>query len=431
MTIERGIELQLLGILVLLATGAWFWARRQLALWRLVVAVPQRRHPQRAHVEPRALPGAGAALANPPTDLRMTLEELARQDPEGRYRLPIGWSLVGEEARLSRARLVGDVNHILVSGQSDGGKDTWAIGALLSLCAQHQPSELQLCVVDGKGLDFVGFAGKSHVWRLALAPGEIAPAMKALTAERDRRRQVLQVAGVSKWDAYRGNLPLLVVYISELSLLQDAVGKSDLESWLNSELAAGRAFGIRYIIATQTASNYTTRWRSQIGLYLAGFQPTDSQDEPNTGLSTKQIRLAGTVPPSELPPPPQGAGVFAAVFGREAVNVRAPLIDDRQRAAWLARLPGLPAVPAELVLEGATDQPEGRAVGLQGTGSTGEVAAAAAVLADTGAEEPESAKIRSLAAQGWSRNQIASGLGGNRQRALERIRRALADTPWA
>lgn len=256
MDIERGVELQLLGILVLLATGAWFWARRQIALWRLVTAPPRLASPQRPRPEPTALPGAGAALASPPADLAVTLEELERRDPRGRYRLPIGWGVVGGEARLSRARLVGDVNHILVTGQSDGGKDTWAIGALLCLMLQHPPHELQICVIDGKGLDFARFAGKAHVWRLALAPGEIAPAMRALTAERDRRRQALQAADVSKWDAGRVSLPLLVVYISELSLLQDAVGKSELESWLNSELAAGRAFGIRYIVATQTASNF-------------------------------------------------------------------------------------------------------------------------------------------------------------------------------
>jgi hypothetical protein len=430
MSIERGVELQVLGIFVLLATGAWYWARRQLALWRLVVAMPRHPLPRRRALEPNALPGAGAALASPPNDLRLTLEELVHQDPQGRYRLPIGWSVVGGEARLSRARLVGDVNHILVTGQSDGGKDTWAIGALLCLCAQHAPHELQLCIIDGKGLDFARFVGKQHVWRLALAPAEIAPAMRALTAERDRRRQVLQAAGVSKWDGHRG-LPLLIVYISELSLLQDAVGKTELESWLNSELAAGRAFGMRYIVATQTASNFATRWRSQVGLHLAGFQPRDDQDEPNTGLSTKQIRLAGAVPPSELPAPPQGAGVFTAVFGREAVNVRAPLIDDEQRAAWLARLPGRPVVPAEPVLEGATGQPGVLSAGGQGTSSAGEHDDAAAVPGDTDAEEPEAVKIRALAAQGWSRNQIAGELGGNRQRALDRIRRALVDTPWA
>src|SRR3712207_4975213 len=114
--------------------------------------------------------------------------------------------------------------------------------------------------------------------------------MEALGAERERRRAILAAAGASKWERYRGDdLPLLVVYISELSLLEDATGGRELGQWLNSELAAGRAFGIRYIIATQTASNYATRWRSQIGVYLAGFQPSDSQDAPNTGLTTREL----------------------------------------------------------------------------------------------------------------------------------------------
>jgi hypothetical protein len=75
-------------------------------------------------------------------------------------------------------------------------------------------------------------------------------------------------------------------------------------------------------------------------LYLAAFQPSQSQDQPNTGLTTNEIKksLIG-IPPSELPPPPTGAGVFTCIQGREAVTVRAGLMDDEQRKTLLERLP--------------------------------------------------------------------------------------------
>ena len=44
-------------------------------------------------------------------------------------------------------------------------------------------------------------------------------------------------------------------------------------------------------------------------------------------------------------------------------------------------------------------------------------------LAEEGESEAE--KIRRLAAQGWSRNQIAAELGGRRAEALARIRTAI------
>lgn len=336
MDAERGFWLQLM----LLAMVASIWlSLKLLTTYRLHqqhhARAPRPGTASRLAATAQPVPGAGIALVQPP-DLRTTMHALEQNAPSARYRFPLGWSCVAGRPALSQAAFVGDINHILLTAQSDGGKDTWAIGALLSLSALHSAHELQLCVIDGKGLDFVGWRGLPHAWRLALTPDEIAPAMRALSVERERRRQILSAAGVSKWEAYRGgDLPLLVTYVSELALLQDATSAKDLERWLNSELAAGRAFGMRYIVATQTASNFATRWRSQISLYVAGFQPSQSQDTPNTGLRTNEIVRSSAVPPSDLPAPPTGAGVFCIVHGRDAVNIRAPLIDDGERFRWL------------------------------------------------------------------------------------------------
>lgn len=326
--------------MIMLATAATCWfVLRILVLYRQYQQLTQPQRPTApltVDTGPHeALPDAGAAHRRPP-GFETTLETLARNAPSARYSIPLGWGFIDGRAVLSQAALVGDINHILLTAQSDGGKDSWATVALLSLIGLHTPAELQLCIIDGKGLDFVPWRGVPHVWRTALQPDAIAPAMQALSAERERRRRLLSAAGVSKWDTYpHGDLPLLVIYVSELSLLQDATSAKMLEQWLNSELAAGRAFGMRYIIATQTASNFATRWRSQISLYMAGFQPSQSQDTPNTGLRTQEIIRSGAVPPSALPAPPRGAGVFCAVHGRDAVNVRSTWLDDHERKHWL------------------------------------------------------------------------------------------------
>lgn len=290
-------------------------------------------------IDPAILPGAGAALAHPPGDFRAIMQAMKTKGPS-RYRFPLGWYASINGPALQTAELIGDVNHVLISGQSDAGKDNAVMGMMLTLATQYGPQALQLCVVDGKGLDWAGWERKAHTWRLALDPEEIAPTMLAISDERRRRGAILRAAGVAKWDEYTGSdMPLLVVFISELSLLEDATKATELTAWLNSELSAGRAFGLRFIIGTQNASNFSTRWRGQIGLYLAGFQPSRAADEPNTGLSTSELESLGAVPPSQLPAPPAGAGVFTAVQGRNVVTVRTSLLPSKHRAWVLAQLP--------------------------------------------------------------------------------------------
>jgi S-DNA-T family DNA segregation ATPase FtsK/SpoIIIE len=291
------------------------------------------------------LPGAGGALKSPPSDLRAIVDYIRTRRGGAPYSIPLGWCVdAAGGADLITAQLVGDVNHILISGASDSGKDNAVMGMLLALARQHGPQAVQFAIIDGKGLDWAGWSSKAHAWRLALEPEEIAPAMAAVTAERRRRGAILRAAGVAKWDEYQGgDLPLLVIFISELSLLEDCTKASELTAWLNSELSAGRAFGLRFIIGTQNASNFSTRWRGQIGLYLAGFQPSRSADEPNTGLTSAELAELGAIAPSQLPPAPGGAGVFTAVQGRDVATVRASLLTSQHRAWVLSSLPDRPA----------------------------------------------------------------------------------------
>jgi hypothetical protein len=418
-------DLQLLLVLMLIigAPLVIIWSqRREIARLRAQMESQQGEKTAPPQLQrARALEGAGEALAEPPTNLQITIKEMQRVAPRAQYRFPIGWRYVTDHSSLGMGHFVDDTNHILLTGQSDIGKDTWALGVMFSLTQLHNPTEIQICIIDGKGLDFAGWEGKAYTWRLAQRPEDIEPAMRTLTTERLRRADILRNAQVSKWEGYQGGgLPLLVVYISELALLEDATSKSDLAAWMNSELAAGRAFGIRYIVATQTASNFPTRWRSQIGLYVAGYQPADSQDEPNTGRTTKAIKDAGAVPPSELPAPPRGRGVFCVTFDRVAINVRVPPIDDSQRRSYLSQLPERTREPVLKMPDQPVFDLERELV----------LASSELVLADTNRLEPAHQKIQALAAQGWSRNQIASELGGNRARTLDRIRVALTGTEW-
>ena len=301
------------------------------------------------YVDPTILPLAGRALLNPPKRLQHTIDYLRTQNAEP-FSFPLGWFAARDgQPDCVSSSFVGDVNHVLLTGFTDSGKDSWAATALFSLALTTAPEKLQLAIIDGKGgLSWIGWGDRAHVWLLAKQADDIRPAMDALKTERTRRIRLLEAAGCEKWDEYeRGDLPLLVVFVSELMLLQDATSKSELADWLNTELTSARAAGIRYIISSQTVTRMDTRWRSQIGLYIAGYQPRDDADEPNTTFPTKDLLKFGQditgsqigVPPSALPVPPVGAGVFTCVQGRTVITVRAPYVDKAQRQILLARMP--------------------------------------------------------------------------------------------
>jgi hypothetical protein len=151
--------------------------------------------------------------------------------------------------------------------------------------------------------------------------------------------RILEEAGVTKWQDYTGgDLPMLVVFISELKLINLALGR-DFESWLAGELSVARATGMRYILGTQTATRMGTDWRSQVALFIAGFQPARSQDEPNANLTGEDIKNAGAVPPSELPPPPAGSGAFCVVHGRNVRNVRQTFLSGEEITRYMRILP--------------------------------------------------------------------------------------------
>lgn len=305
----------------------------------------------------KPLPGAAWALAEPPQSLQATLDQLARPDRNRPYSFPIGWIVNDKhQASLTTAALVDDVNHIAVTGQSDVGKDNLVLNILLSLALRHTPEQLQIAVMDGKGLDFVAWENKAHTWGLANTPDEIGPMMIRLTNEMNQRRGILTAARVSKWTPEKPHgLPMLVCYISELSLLENAVGANDLAKWLNRMFTAGRAFGMRFIIAAQSLANFDTQFRSQIGLYMAGYQPTQAANTPNTGLSLKELTSRESVPPSALPSPPKGKGVFTAVQGADRQTVRCSFLSDEERNMWLDRLPNAPR-PVETVNPFADEQ---------------------------------------------------------------------------
>ena len=119
---------------------------------------------------------------------RAPLEIEAR--PQGPYMIPIGQ---GPDGAAWRSLL--ETSHILVGGESRSGKSTWLNAMLVALLTTHTPGELQLALVDPKGVEFTPYEGIPHLIRpVALTPSAASAVTSALVTEMDRRRDLF--AGV-------------------------------------------------------------------------------------------------------------------------------------------------------------------------------------------------------------------------------------------
>lgn len=324
-------------------------------------------------------PTYGVAADQPPTGLASLLRQhewFDQRDGFDPLRVSIGWrvrphgGLWLECATFSRGHPNSVVN-VLNSGQIGSGKDVLLRSMLLPLLLRNSPDDLNLVIVDGKGLDYVSYAGLPHMLALANDIPDIPPALDWLDVERERRKTLLREAGAKNWHeaAAPKPFPLLLVYISELTTLERFVER--FWEWVNDHLSLDRALGICYIIGTQTASNTPTRWRRQMQLFVAGYQPSTDDDRPNTNIGAGRWP-EGVVPPSGLP---LGNGYFTGVLGRAAFNVRSAYIsDDEERQALDAirqRWGTAPARGAVSVRQGAPPPEHRPRIGPNGSPAPG------------------------------------------------------------
>jgi hypothetical protein len=225
--------------------------------------------------------------------------------------------------------------NVLVTGQIGAGKD-WVFRGIVQ-ALMHQgltPEDLQVVILDGKGLDYPGYDGLGFVIQAAHTMEDIPHVLGWLDQETRRRRDHLAEAGAkSFWSYYdqgRRDMPFVLVYVSELTKLERHVEK--FWAWLEDHLTSDRAYGLGFVVGTQTASNMPTRWRRQCQVFVAGVQPSAHDDKPNTNRTTDEWEQAGLVPPSLLPAEP---GHFALVQGRAMATIRGVVIPDAEEHALL------------------------------------------------------------------------------------------------
>ncbi|MBN1579326.1 MAG: DNA translocase FtsK [Anaerolineae bacterium] len=203
--------------------------------------------------------------------------------PSGTFMIPIGQTKDGAEWRSLL-----EMSHILVGGESRSGKSTWLNAMLVALLATYTPQELQLALIDPKGVEFTPFDGIPHLVKpVAIEPRKATEVTGWLVAEMDRRRELFAGVFARNLTTYNQRmarvdepaLPLILVVIDEVSDIALQAGlKSTFYKNLIRLSSKGAAFGLIMVLSTQNpkAEVLNTLIRGNMSTRIA-FRVTTSE----------------------------------------------------------------------------------------------------------------------------------------------------------
>ena len=164
-----------------------------------------------------------------------------------------------------------DVQHMLVAGQTNGGKSVWMNSAIVIIAVRNTPDEVQYMMIDLKnGVEFSPYKKLPHLWRpIARKPEEVEAALQEFIDEMNRRGDMFEAVGVrnhKEWNSKFPDqkLPFIVLWVDELGRLLlngNPKIKKVSKHLLNDVLSSARAYGMHAIVCTQDpASEVLPRW---------------------------------------------------------------------------------------------------------------------------------------------------------------------------
>lgn len=258
--------------------------------------------------------------------------------PPSKLAVPIGMESIDGTILWGDFSTNGNLIHALVAGQTGTGKDALLRLWFSTLTIQNTPDEIQFVILDGKGVDWLSPAiaesaymatkpagglmiqkqGKKYV---NIAEEAMAENLNWIFDEMLRRSDLMNACGAVDLVSYRKrtgkHLPYIFVLASDVGdTFND--GLETLVKWL---ITRGRSFGIRLIINMQNPVGEDTKWRSQIGLVMSGYQQNPDHDRYILGINVDRM----LVRPSQLPNPEESdisKGLFVARLGSQQHLVR-------------------------------------------------------------------------------------------------------------
>lgn len=152
-----------------------------------------------------------------------------------------------------------DAPHVLIAGQTGGGKSVLLNSMIQSLMLDNSPDYLQFHMIDTKRVEFNQYENNPFVENVSYTVSDAMTDLDAVIAEMEGRYKILQHLGyASVYDIEDENIrrymPTLVVVADEFSNLvsSDADSKKALEAKFARISEIGRASAVHLILATQS-----------------------------------------------------------------------------------------------------------------------------------------------------------------------------------
>ena len=179
-------------------------------------------------------------------------------------KLAIGINIQGELIEFDLSDPV--TCHLLIGGQTGGGKSMLLRCMILSLMARSSPDHIQIALGDPKRVEFIDFQDSPFLWKnpeghgsaIAYDESETLALLNDLLEEMERRYQLFAASGVKELASYNldhPRLPRIVFFCDEFAdLMLDKDSKKLLEDPMRRLGAKARAAGIHLVLATQRPS---------------------------------------------------------------------------------------------------------------------------------------------------------------------------------
>jgi len=171
--------------------------------------------------------------------------------------------------------------HLLMAGATGSGKSTLIHRIITTLISNNSPEALRLILIDPKRVELTMYKNISHILTPTIVePRKALLALKWVTKEISRRYDVLEQAGFTYVDDYKGkgNMPHIVAVVDEFSDLMQTYPK-EIEEVVMKIAQMGYAVGVHIILSTSRPSTkiYTKKILDEITAHIA-LQTGSPQD---------------------------------------------------------------------------------------------------------------------------------------------------------
>lgn len=154
--------------------------------------------------------------------------------------------------------------HAFIIGDTGSGKSRFLHNLVLSMTAKYQPEDVELYLLDFKGIEFPCYKGFKHVRTIVVDYSDdriVYEVLRNIQERIEERRQLF--AGVSKISEYNKLHPdnrqsQIIILVDECQMIfpkRPSKLQRELADIIALIAQQGRAFGIHIILATQSLAN--------------------------------------------------------------------------------------------------------------------------------------------------------------------------------